>query len=103
MGVKVLALFNLKPETTVADYEAWAKTVDIPTVNGLGSIKNFEVHKCTGLMFADGEPPYAYFEILDISDLDQFYGEAGSETMQTVAATFQSMVQDLVFVSTEPL
>jgi len=35
MAAKILVLFNLNEGTSVADYEAWAKTVDIPTVNGL--------------------------------------------------------------------
>ena len=45
MSQRVLALFNLKPGTSAQDYEKWAQTVDIPTVNGLGSIEKFEVYK----------------------------------------------------------
>ena len=52
MVAKILVLFNLKPGTSVDDYENWAKTVDIPTVNGLGSIEKFEVFKTTGLLFS---------------------------------------------------
>ena len=101
MAERILALFNLKPETSVKDYESWAKTIDIPTVNGLGSIQKFEVYKATGILFSEETPPYQYFEILDILDMDQFGAEAGSETMQKVAAEFQSMVQDLVFITSE--
>jgi len=101
--MKILALFNLKPETSVADYENWAKTVDIPTVNGLGSIEKFEVFKTTGLLFSEDKPPYQYFETIDVLDMDQFGAEAGSATMQKVAAEFQAMVDDLVFISTEQL
>jgi len=103
MAVKILALFNLKPGTSVADYENWARTVDIPTVNGLGSIEKFEVFKTTGLLFSEDEPPYQYFETIDILDMDKFGEEAGSQTMQKVAAEFQSMVDDLVFIQTEQL
>jgi len=101
MAQRILALFNLKPGTSVQDYENWAKTVDIPTVNGLGSIEKFEVYKTTGLLFSEDKAPYEYFEIIDILDMDQFGSEAGSETMQKIAAEFQSMVQDLVFMTTE--
>jgi hypothetical protein len=103
MSAKILVLFNLKPETSIEDYEKWAKTVDIPTVNGLGSIEKFEVFKTTGLLFSDDKPPYEYFETLDILDMDQFGSEAATETMQKVAAAFQGMVKDLVFISTEKL
>ena len=103
MAAKILALFNLKPDVSVADYEAWAKSVDIPTVNGLGSIEKFEVFKTTGLLFSEDTPPYQYFETLDILDMDKFGEEAGSETMQKIAAKFQAMAADLVFITTEQL
>ena len=103
MAAKILVLFNLKPETSVEDYENWAKTVDIPTVNGLGSIEKFEVFKTTGLLFSEDKPPYQYFETLDIADMDKFGEEAGTETMQEIAAAFQGMTDDLVFISTEQL
>jgi len=103
MAAKILALFNLKSGVSVEDYEAWAKSVDIPTVNGLGSIEKFEVFKTTGLLFSEDKPPYAYFETIDILDMDKFGEEAGSETMQKVAAEFQAMADDLVFITTEQL
>ena len=34
MTTRIIALFNLKPGISEADYEAWAKAKDIPTVNG---------------------------------------------------------------------
>ncbi len=103
MATKILVLFNLKPDVSVADYENWAKTVDIPTVNGLGSIEKFEVFKTTGLLFSEDRPPYQYFETLDVLDMDKFGAEAGSETMQKVAAEFQAMAVDLAFITTEKL
>lgn len=103
MATKILVLFNLKADVSVADYETWARTVDIPTVNGLGSIEKFEVYKTTGLLFSDDTPPYQYFETLDILDMDKFGAEASSETMQKIAAEFQAMTNDLVFISTEKL
>ena len=103
MAEKILALFNLKPGVSVADYEAWAKSVDIPTVNGLGSIEKFEVYKATGLLFAEGKAPYEYFETIDILNMDQFAEEAGSKTMQKVASELQAMADDLVFITTKQL
>ena len=35
--------------------------------------------------------------------MDKFGEEAGSETMQKVAAEFQAMADDLVFITTEQL
>lgn len=103
MAAKILVLFNLKDGVSVEEYENWSKTVDIPTVNGLGSIEKFEVFKTTGLLFSDDKPPYEYFETIDILDMDKFGEDAGSDTMQKVAAEFQGLTSDLVFITTEQL
>jgi len=57
----------------------------------------------SGLLFSEEKPPYQYFETLDILDMDKFGAEAGSDTMQKVAAEFQAMATDLVFITTEQL
>ncbi|WOR15530.1 REDY-like protein HapK [Hyphomonas sp. FCG-A18] len=103
MSTKIVALFNLKPGVSVADYEAWAKTKDIPTVNGLKSVDSFEVYKSTGLLGTDDKPPYAYIETIDVNDMDGFGGEVSTETMQAIAAEFQAMADDLVFIMTDRL
>ena len=101
--MKIHALFNVKPETSVVDYENWAKSIDIPTVNGLGSIQKFEVFKSTGLLGSEETPPYQYFETIDILDMDQFGADVSTDAMQKVAASFQGMVDDLVFITSEQL
>ena len=47
---RIIALFNLKPGVKMADYEAWARAKDLPTVNGLPSIKSFQVFKTKEVM-----------------------------------------------------
>jgi hypothetical protein len=103
MGTRIVALFNLKPGVSVTDYEAWAKSTDLPTVNGLKSVESFEVYKSVGLLGSDARPPYAYVEIIDVNDMDTFGGEVGSETMQKVAGEFQAMADDLVFILTDKI
>lgn len=103
MTTRIVALFNLKPGVSAADYEAWAKSTDIPTVNGLGSVDKFEVFKSAGLLGTDDKPPYAYIEIIDVNDMGAFGGDVGTETMQTIAGEFQAMADDLVFILTDKL
>lgn len=103
MGRRIVALFNLKPGVSPADYEAWAKTVDLPTVRSLGSIEAFDVYRAAGLLGSEAKPPYAYIEIIDVADMEAFGADIASETMQQVAAAFQAMAADLVFIQTEPL
>ena len=103
MSTRILALFNLKPHISVEDYEKWAKTVDLPTVNGLGSINEFRVFRSAGLLGSDATPPYAYYEVIDVADMDKFGADVGSEAMQKIAGEFQAMTDGLIFISTKKL
>ncbi len=100
---RVIVMFNLKPGIQPEQYEAWARSVDIPTVRQLAGVAGFTVHRSTGLLVGDGEAPYDYTEILDIEDMEAFLQTLGTEEMQTVAGEFQSMALDPVFVQTEAL
>lgn len=98
---RIVALFNLKRGVTPADYERWARRVDLPTVNGLKSIDRFEVFKATMVLGSDAAPPYRYIEIIDVADMDAFRKEVASETMQKVASQFREMADNPLFVVTD--
>jgi hypothetical protein len=102
MSTRLLALFNLRPGVAAADYEAWAATVDLPTVNALPSIERFEVMRVTGCLGSDAQAPYAYAEIIDVRDMDQFGQDVSTPQMQSIAAEFNRLA-DVVFLTTEPL
>jgi len=99
---KIVVLFNLKPEVSVADYEAFARETDLPIVNALPSIDRFEVLRATGLL-GGGESPYRYLEILDVNDLAQLGTDVSTPTMQKVAETFRTMADNPLFILTESL
>jgi hypothetical protein len=98
--MRIFALFNLKPGVSMDDYLTWARTVDLPTVNALGSIDSFTVFRTTGLLGSDSPPPYGFIEVLDINDMDAFGNDVSTEAMQQVAAAFGAMV-DVTFITTE--
>lgn len=99
----VMVIFNLKDGVTSDEYETWAKSTDIPTVRGLASISGFDVMKSTGLLMGEGEPPYQYFELIDIADMDAFGAEVGTEKMQAVAAEFQALADNPIFINIDKL
>jgi hypothetical protein len=99
---RIIALFNLKPGVKVADYEAWARAVDLPTVNGLPSIKKFEVFKSTGLLGSEAAPPYRYIEIIDVRDMGQFGEDVATPVMQAVAKDFGGLA-DVTFITTKKI
>jgi len=102
MPSRILALFNLRPGVEPAEYEHWAKTVDLPTVNALPSIENFEVMRVTGTLAPGAGAPYAYAEIIDIRDMALFAEDVATEKMKEVAAEFGRLAET-VFMTTEPL
>lgn len=94
----IVVLFNLKPDVSVADYEAWARSVDLPTVRGLGSIAGFEVLRSAGLLGSDAAPPYRYVEIIRVSDMDRFGSDVSTAQMQAVAGQFQGFADAPLFI-----
>jgi hypothetical protein len=99
---RIIALFNLKPGIDVEAYESWARAVDLPTVNGLPSIRKFEVFRTTGVLGSDAKPPYGYIEIIDVRDMGQFGEDVATPVMQSVASDFGGMAETL-FLMTEKL
>jgi hypothetical protein len=102
--MRIICLFNLKPGVAVAEYEEWAKTRDIPTVNGLASVTSFTVHKATGV-FGDAAatPHFQYIEIIDITGMDAFVAEISTAEFQAAAAPFQGFADAPQFILTEDL
>lgn len=96
-ATRIIAFFNLKPGVKMADYEAWARSVDLPTVNGLPSIRKFEVFKAKELLGSPDKPPYRYVEIIDVRDMGQFGQDVATPVMQRIASDFQGMA-DVTFM-----
>lgn len=101
--MRIIVLFNLKADADPAAYENWARTTDIPGVNALASVKDFQVHRATGVLGSDAPPPYAYFEVIDVADMDAFGIDAASEAVQKMAAEFQQFADNPQFILTETL
>ena len=99
----IVVLFNLKDDAAPDAYENWAKTTDIPTVNGLGSVSNFSVLRTTGLLGSDAAAPYQYVELLDVADMEKLGEDVASETMQRIAAEFQAFADNPQFMLTESI
>lgn len=100
---RIVVLFNLKPGVDPEAYENWARSTDIPVVNGLASIGAFSVHATTGVLGSDAKPPYAYVEVIDVADMEKFGADVASATMQKIAAEFQSFADNPTFILTRTL
>lgn len=100
--MRIIVLFNLKPDADPAAYENWARTTDIPGVRALGSVTDFQVYRATGT-FGGEASPYAYIETIDITEMEAFGKDASSDAVQKVAAEFQQFADNPTFILTETL
>lgn len=98
---KIVVLFNVKEGVDLEVYENWARTTDMPTVNNLASIDNFDVLRMTSILGSDQAPPYQYIEVLHVNDLDVFGVETSTEVMKKVANAFQAFADAPLFIVTE--
>lgn len=101
--MRLIVLFNLKPGVDARAYERWARETDIPGVRALGSVRDFRVHKVTGLLGSETAAPFTYAETIDIAGLGPFLADVGSATVQKMAAEFQAFADSPLFLLTEDL
>ncbi len=98
----LIVLFNLKDASRRAEYERWAREVDLPTAGSLPSVAGFEVLKASGLL-TGGPSPYEYVEVLRVKNMTQLGTDIATPTMQQVAAQFQAFADSPLFIMTEAL
>jgi hypothetical protein len=101
--MKIIALFNLKPGASRDEYEAWARSRDLPDVRSLPSVKSFEVLRAMGVLFSEAKPPYDYVEVLDVSALDAFLRDCGSDKVAKLAQEMSAFTDGATFITTEAL
>ena len=94
----ILVLFNLKEGVKKPDYEVWAKNTDLKIVRSLESIDSFDVFENLSVLGSDSKPPYEYVEMLVVNDMDVFGKETSSDTMASVAAQFQELADNPIFM-----
>ena len=96
----LIVLFNLKPDADVQAYEKWAKTTDLPIVRKLPSIASFNVYRSSGVLGSDAEAPYQYVEVLEVTDMNQFGTDVGTDVMAKVAGEFRGFADSPTFMLT---
>jgi REDY-like protein HapK len=99
----IVVLFNLKPGASVADYEAWAKEKDMPTVQSLGSVSNFRIMKMGQLLGTETPSPYQYCELIEVPDMNAFFADLGNEAVQAGAKAFNEFAENPLFIVSDDL
>ena len=98
----LIVLFNLKEGVSAADYEAFAKELDIPTVKSLQSVSEFQVFKSLGIFGSDATPPYQYVEMIHLDSIENLVSDMGKEPkMSEIPARFQELADNPIFIVSE--
>lgn len=101
--MRIIALFNLKEGARRSDYESWARGRDLPTVNGLPSVNKFEVLRSRNVLFSEEKAPYDYIEILDVTGLEPFMADCGTDAVGALAKEMSAFTDGATFITTEEL
>ena len=98
----LIALFNLQEGIDSAEYETWARSIDLPTVEQLPSVDSMEVYRIDSVMGSEDPSPYRYCEVIAVNDMEQFGVDLATDEVQAGAAKFQGeYAADLSFLVAE--
>ena len=101
--MRIIVLFNLKPDVAAADYEDWARSRDVPAVRSLPSVDDFTILRTTGVLGGGGKAPFDYAEIIEVADMEGFGTDIASDGVQAVSAEFKQWSDDAVYMLTEEI
>lgn len=97
--VNLIILYSLKAGVTPADFEAWVKSTDHPTMRGLARVADFRTMRAEKLLMGDGKPTVQYIETFSVSDMDGFVAEdMPGETVQGVMGQFMGFAEAPQFI-----
>jgi hypothetical protein len=92
-AMQLIVLFNLKAGVAEADYEAWAKSVDLATVRRLPTVKSFNVFRSSGVFGSDKKPSYRYVEMLDVPNLNALVADIQAGKLGDVPQQFGTFAE----------
>lgn len=92
MPQRVFFLNTLHPHADPAEYEAWIRRVDYPIARAQGAILSYVVTRIEGTLSGEGEPPYRYLEVIEITDLDEYRALGAKPEFQQLLAEWSGFV-----------
>ena len=99
----LIVLFNLKSNKSRADYEAWASTSALPSVNSLKSVDSCKILRSNGLMGSGAAAPYQYIEVIEINSSEGLLVDFEGPIMQKISAQFREFADNPVFIVADEL
>ena len=72
MAQRVFFLNKLRDGVDPQEYESWIRQVDYPIARAQGAITAYTVTRIEGTLGGEGESPYDYLEVIEITDLESY-------------------------------
>jgi hypothetical protein len=72
MAQRVFFLNTLRGGIAPAAYEDWVRRVDYPVARAQPAIESYVVTRLDGLVTGEGEPPYQYLEVIEITSIEEY-------------------------------
>lgn len=92
--VNLILIYKLKDGVTPADFEAWVRSTDYPSMRGLKRVADFRTHRVERPLMGNDKPSVQYIETFSIPDLDGFMKEdMAGQTVQGVMGAFMGFAE----------
>jgi hypothetical protein len=72
MAQRVFVFNRLHEGADPDEYVAWIRRVDYPVARAQGAITSYTVTRIDGTLSGEGESPYDYVEVIEITDLEAY-------------------------------
>jgi hypothetical protein len=101
MAQRVFFLNRLREGVDAGEYEAWIRRVDYPVARAQGAITSYTVTRIEGALSGEGESPYDYLEVIEITDLDAYRALGTLPEFEQLLQEWSQFVAEAVMIHGE--
>jgi hypothetical protein len=101
MAQRVFFLNRLREGAEPAEYEAWIRRVDYPVARAQGAIRSYTVTRIEGTLSGEGDSPYDYLEVIEITDLDSYRALGDLPDFEQLLQEWSQYVAEAVMIHGE--
>jgi len=98
MAHRVFFLNRLHDGVDPEEYEAWIRRVDYPIARAQGAIADYTVTRIEGTLSGEGESPYDYLEVIEITDLEEYRALGALPEFRQLLQEWSQYVSEAVMI-----
>jgi REDY-like protein HapK len=101
MAQRVFFLSKLREGVDRDEYEDWIRRVDYPVARAQGAIASYTVTRIEGTLSGEGESPYDYLEVIEITDLEAYRALGSLPEFEQLLREWSQYVAEAVMIHGE--